>query len=671
MRGARSGRRQPSLALLAVAIVTALGMSACSPSTGWPTVKPTSEPAPSASLDYPGLLPDETPAVVAGPDLGEAWTTEPDPAAFVTLPDGLRVAPDQYLIMLDPSASQADAEEVASWIGGTIAGHIAYIGVWKVVVQDNPDPTGVQARLDILAAQKGVLAAAPVALATVDAGPDCAPALQDPVYTGSSSKSYDIIHVKDAWQALYASGLPLNPVHIGFLDTVLTHDPTGRIPWEFGDVSFVGDSNTTPNPEKFTQANQDPSGFHHADGTLGILAGSGQNGGIAGIASPLGSRLLISHDVLAGPNKNLDPKDTQRTSKWSSEDGTSYTDANLISTLREIESGSTIISGSWGTGVGSGNAAGAAMWKKFVTQMARDHPNVLFVYSAGNDNKPLDGVNAFPGGIASPNLITVGNIDNDLSRDRTSNSVEPGSNGEVTLGAPGNSAVWGKGLDGQIRDSNGGTSSAAPMVSATAALIRSIDPSLSAAQIKTMIAETADVGDAEVGGQTLRVDLAVRAAIDGQRAKQRPPLGPLTDEDIAASLQYCQIDLIGELKERLTTPAGSARWEVRASLPAIPGPVGVSLVVNGLRLPNGRQTVTAPAQPMSWTFLVDKSGAKVTATRLDNGYWIKYTLFDKGVTPSPTASPTPAAQPTYDCNNPPSDPIDYNRWYLHCKPIGG
>jgi hypothetical protein len=645
-----------------VAIVSALAVGACSDTTR--TFSPWQSPSAnaSASAGDPGLLPGESPAVVAGPDLGEAWTTEPDPDQMATLDDGSQVAADQLLVMLDPSSTRADADRIAATVHGTVGGHVAYIGLWKLLVEPIYRPDVIDARLTMLASQQGVLAAAPVGLESVDAAPDCAPALSDKVYSGSTSKSYDMIHVAKAWTALYASGLPLSPVHVGFLDTVLTHDPKARIPWEFGDVTFVGGAKTTPDPRPVTSTDPRTDGFNHADGTLGILAGSGQNGGIAGIASPLGSRLIISQDVLDSPEKVP--------SKWSARDGTSYTDANLIKTLREIESGATIINGSWG-GFYT-NARGAAMWKKFVTQMAKDHPNVLFVFAAGNDGKALNGSNYFPGGIASGNVITVGNLDNDGTPDSTTNTELAGGAGEVTLGAPGEQAVWGRGADGKVRADGGGTSSATPMVSATAALIRSIDPNLSAAEIKGIISKSAGNGDAGLGGKTLRVDLAVREAIDGARAKLQPPKPPLTDAEIAAATQYCSIDLTSELKERLM-PDGASRWQVRGSLQATPGPTVMTLIVKGTRNPDWRQPVTAPAAAVTWQVLVPKEGTWVVITRLDNGFWLKRTLSDQGAaTPTPTASPPPTPTPSgYDCNNSPVDPIEYNRWYLHCKPIGG
>jgi subtilisin family serine protease len=295
----------------------------------------------------------------------------------------------------------------------------------------------------------------------------------------------------------------------------------------------------------------------------------------------------------------------------------------------------------------------------------------------------LDGSNYFPGGIAAPNVITVGNIDNDRGRhlgSDGSDGVMPGSGAEITLGAPGDQSVWGVGIDGQVQHSQGGTSSATPMVSATAALIRSIDPTLSAAEIKKMIADSAAQGDPEVGGKTLRADLAVRKAIDDARARLNPKLGPLTDAEIAAALKYCEINVTGALKERLTQPTGTSRWEIRASVHEAKGPTSLSLVAGGGRPSNWRQAIQGSGQAASWLLLVPANGEWIIVTRQDNGYWLRQTVRDTGTaTPPPTATPTtgPTASPpptpaesTYDCSNPPErGTIAYAKWSLHCKPI--
>jgi hypothetical protein len=667
--GSRGAARIRGLATLGIAVWLALATAGCGQSTAtWPPLG-SDDPGPSP---VGSVLPGEAPAVASGPDLGEAWTTEPDPESFITLSDGTTVATDQYLVMLDASSTEADAQAVADSVGGSIGGHIEYLGLWKIVVWPSFREAIIEDRLATLASQAGVIEAAHVTLVEVDAAPDCAPGLADAVYDGDNSAPYDMIGVKAAWQALYASGLTINPVHVGFLDTALTRDPDGRIPWEFDDVTFVGEPTTTPDPRAPTEKDPRTDGFHHADGTLGILAGDGQNGGIAGIASPLGTRLLVSHDLLNGPVSAGAP------SHWTASDGMTYTDGALLNTLREIETGATVISGSWG----GYNQGDARMWKAFFDKMAVEHPDVLFVYSAGNDNKVLDATTHFPGGIPAPNVITVGSEDTDGTKTSYSNKVKADSTGEVTLAAPGDQAVWGTGADGKVRARRGGTSSAAPMVSATAALIRAIDPSLKAADIKKIIADSADFGTRELGNRSLRVDMAIRKAIDDMRAKQIPVRGPLTDAAIAAATAYCQIDVASSVVEPLNEPAGSSRWTVLVSIGTSLRPgrfVDVSLVEDGMRPEPRTQATTAGGNPAAWSILVSADGAWIVATRHDNGYWRKVRLDEAAIptrppatTALPTALPEPTAGPSYDCSNPPDGTSSsYLDWWLHCRKIVG
>jgi subtilisin family serine protease len=63
----------------------------------------------------------------------------------------------------------------------------------------------------------------------------------------------------------------------------------------------------------------------------------------------------------------------------------------------------------------------------------------------------------------------------------------------------------------------GGTSAATPQVSAAAALLLSLNPDLSAAEIKQILSDTARPGPAEVGGKILAVDQAVLKVINQQR----------------------------------------------------------------------------------------------------------------------------------------------------------
>ncbi len=63
----------------------------------------------------------------------------------------------------------------------------------------------------------------------------------------------------------------------------------------------------------------------------------------------------------------------------------------------------------------------AQAYRRFFTKMAEDHPDVVFVAAAGNDNFEPDGTRSFPSGFALPNVITVGNVNNDGTTNESSN----------------------------------------------------------------------------------------------------------------------------------------------------------------------------------------------------------------------------------------------------------
>jgi subtilisin family serine protease len=663
------------LVLLALVVVALVGVALA---VGAPAGPATADTDPGAAI---GSLIGERPIIMPGPSLGDAWTTAPDRASFIALEGGDLVAADQYLVMFGDGAPASAAEAAAKAIDGTIVGHLAYLDTWKIgTAYAAADAETWQNQKAILEAQPGVVSVLPVGLTSTDKAPDCGPGLSDDVYAGDAAKPYDLIGVKAAWDAYYASGLPKHSVHLGMTDTLLTKRPAGKdINWEFDDVTFAEDPPTTGDLREPTKEDPTTDGFHHADGTLGLIAADGGDGGIAGIASPLGSGLVVSFAELGGGAREGAAK------AWKSDDGTSYADADLLNTMRQIESGATIITGSWGGNSSAKVVSQAPMWKKFFAKMAVDHPKVLFVYSAGNKNRALDGTNHWPGGIPSPNVITVGNIDTDGTRHSSSNGLDPAvTGGEATLGAPGDKAVWGTGADGAVLASYGGTSSAAPMVTATAALVRAIDPSLTAAEVKELIADSSAIGDLQVGGRTLRTDLAVRKAIDGARAKASLP--PLTDEMIAAATKSCSITVSGSITERLENPAGATAWSVSAYVSTMASPTTLSLVAGGARPADWKQPVERPGISATWKVLAPKAGVRIVVTRLDNGFWVTYTLRDDGrptaspkasptptpgATPKPTARPKPTPTPAdIGCSGPPPgvEPgtIAYVKWSLKC-----
>jgi subtilisin family serine protease len=353
----------------------------------------------------------------------------------------------------------------------------------------------------------------------------------------------------------------------------------------------------------------------------------------------------------------------------------------MVEVKRQIERGATIVNLSVGPSTPHAAFAGnAAMWRRFLGKMQEKHPEILFVAAAGNETGVLDGHNYGPGGVAAPNLITVGSVQTDGSLTSYSNVADPSSpDGEVSIHAPGDQAVWGTGADGTVRNRNGGTSSATPMVTAAAALIRSVDPTLKAADIKALLERSAQ---ATAGGGVLRVDAALREAVDTVRA--RNGAAALTDDEIRGAA--CSIEVTEEQAGREPTPP-ALRWNLTARLPRLAVPTTVTLTAGGARPTNWRQPVRTAADAAAWSVLAPVDGVvEVVITRLDNGYWRVFRLWGSPLptpTPEPTPTPTPTPEPTpaptppppppadpgFDCSKPPSGEIARLNWSLHCQQI--
>jgi thermitase len=128
---------------------------------------------------------------------------------------------------------------------------------------------------------------------------------------------------------------------------------------------------------------------------------------------------------------------------------------------------------------------GGAGYAPVLDDVIAQHPNTLYVVSAGNDNANLDGTTYYPCEAVEPNVLCVGASDNRDTRASFSN-YSPTS---VDVFAPGVSVL--STTDGAYWYYNG-TSMAAPHVSAEAALLLQRDPSLTAAQLKSAIVGSAD-----------------------------------------------------------------------------------------------------------------------------------------------------------------------------------
>lgn len=213
----------------------------------------------------------------------------------------------------------------------------------------------------------------------------------------------------------------------------------------------------------YADSDDDPSDSNgHGTHVTGIIAaGSGNGVGITGIAP--GATVV--------PQRVLD------------EDGHGYTSAELAAFADAAAGGVKIVNASFGAGTYS------AVEDAFI----RDHQEVLFVVAAGNQGTNLDDRAKYPCALPYDNVLCVGASTPD---DRRASFSDYGA-ATVDIFAPGRdiASTWiGKGYALES-----GTSMAAPMAAAVAALVAARFPDFTATQLKQAIVAGADHPQALAG----------------------------------------------------------------------------------------------------------------------------------------------------------------------------
>ncbi len=565
------------------------------------------------------LLQPSTPKVL---DLGVSQVKDPEPAKVQRTRE-FGVAPvNQVLVLLKDGQTKADGERVAQAIGGSVVGQIEFINLFQIETK-GANEAELKASIEKAKGVPGVSAAGSNSGAGLSdiKGKSCSP-LNDPFYDGDNGRPYDIIGVEGAWDVIRASGLPLNSVQVGVVDQALSSfsDETGGKSRISG--LDAGDSTNAKDPDPRM------GGFTHATLVSQVVAANSDNGGTVGIASILGDKLTVKVAKTlggAGPEFTAakpDPKNLAQVQIG----GVTYVSKSLSSIVRQIEKNSTIINCSFNYTLPGNNQFAAEAFRQFMQKLAQKYPKVLIVGSAGNYNQSLDGSNDIFGQ-KHPNVITVGALDNNGRRAAFVTAPGMGSNiatgnGEVTLSAPGMGIVAGNGPDGKPVMIEG-TSFAAPMVAAAAALIRSVNPDLTAEEIKKLLVDTARPGvtgdkqsvpiPAGMGKGVLRVDEAVLKVVNDMRAKQKPPLPALTLD---------QAKKLGSI-EAVATPKKPQEYDIKGTVAATNKggtDVTISTSGQGILTGNSKQHVDGAGEAKwSWTFKDNKETGGMKVTRTDNG----------------------------------------------------
>ncbi len=393
-----------------------------------------------------------------------------------TSDDGSAIILNRVMVELEPGREASDADEVAAQIGGSVLFAFRTFPGYLVEFDGRSEADLEQA------------------LAVLEDDPRVAIAYPDLVlvgHQGGGTNTIETLNLKhgfgdayldagmeDAWNSMGLVDL-LNPVTIGMIDmgfVAQTGDPEvdavlasefdyDRIDFRFGKGNWM-----------------DPG---HGTGVASIMIAQNNENAVdpGSFSGVLTSVAGIEHNTVL----------------YSAPNGFQHSGARFTSALEDIiryKNQVDVVNISMGYRctpryfdhcVGEFSLPGSlfvgwrSRWKELMTAM----PEVVFVIAADNDERDTEGM--YPADFAPevPNAITVG------ATYKGNRAWYSSFGTAITLGAPG-SWVWVVNTTHGYRYEDG-TSAAAPMVAGTVALLRALDPQLSATEIKEILVRTGGV----------------------------------------------------------------------------------------------------------------------------------------------------------------------------------
>ncbi len=274
---------------------------------------------------------------------------------------------------------------------------------------------------------------------------------------------------------------------------------------DFRGWDFAGETYAVPTSDN------DPDDVHsHGTHVAGTIGAEGNNGtGITG----------VNWDASIIPVKGLD-------------DAGYGTDSTLVPALMYAGQHAKVVNGSFGGGGYS--------------QASRDaihaNPQTLYVFAAGNSNSDVDSQEFYPCSYDEPNVVCVAATTQDDTRSSFSNYGAT----EVDLGAPGSNILSTTPNDNYAYYQ--GTSMASPHVAGAASLMRSYEPTAGAAEIKSVLLDSADpiaaLNGITVSGGRLNVAKAIEdlrpadgtAVVQSGNGRLSYTAGNDSSNDVAISL---------------------------------------------------------------------------------------------------------------------------------------
>lgn len=257
------------------------------------------------------------------------------------------------------------------------------------------------------------------------------------------------VNAEKAWQRAGNKGN--KNVLVAVIDTGVDYRHTALSPNMVPGFNFK-DNNADPMDK--TSAQNPGHGTHCA----GVIGATGLvDGGIVG----------LSPEVSIMPLRFL------------GEDGSGDLESGIKAIDYAIEKGVQVISASWGANVPESTA------RPLIEAIKRaDDKGVIFVAAAGNDGKNNDSRPTYPANAGLPNSITVAASGSSDAKPSWSNYGKA----TVHVAAPGENIM--STLPGNKYGNLSGTSMATPLVAGLVAFLKAQDPSLTGAQIRSLIQTT-------------------------------------------------------------------------------------------------------------------------------------------------------------------------------------
>ncbi|MFZ1827687.1 MAG: S8 family serine peptidase [Candidatus Competibacteraceae bacterium] len=435
---------------------------------------------------------------------GFFFSKEPDFNKVVSDPRGSVYPVNQLIVLLADNRTRSDANQVAASVSGTVVGDMTVARAYQLEV-----PASTISELDVMIDRlksdfrvAGVTRNTKYSLSAVntDLGH-----LRDS--DPEKTKAYDLIKVEDAWNLIADSSVDLEDVAVSIIDSgVYVFHP------EFDGIKISGvlldleiDGGHGTSVAGVIAANNNPSiGLPtESNGINGIFTGA-----FAGepkillesiwyakyhYDAPM-NRFLAGHPWITSVIESINKVKKDRTIKNKYEIvnmsiGVAQCDDRIKKECRLED---------------DFNAQ-----EKLFREAIEKQPQTIFVVAAGNDGIFTQRV--LPAGLLNPNVITVGATDY-LDKRAVWNAENSSNFGKVNIAAPGVN-VYAPNNSGDYATNFSGTSASAPMVTGVIALMKSIDPSLSPTDVKTILRETGDPTDDSIGGKRLNAANAVACVL--------------------------------------------------------------------------------------------------------------------------------------------------------------